>query len=770
MSDENDERSVLRVAALYHDIGKFRLRAGEGQNHWEPGEKFLRELNQKMAAELVLRHHDSDPRERLGAILKKADQLSASERIPDDEEKNPRAEPLVSILSTVHRSINEGYAFERLMELDFSHPRPPTLRKLPEAQYNLQPDYRKLWELFSREAGNLPTQNQDVWLLSSLYLLEKYTSFIPASVYKDFADIPLYDHLRTTCAFADAFYVSDSPPLLVKGDIPGIQRFIYSISEEKALKSVQGRSMFIILLTDAIARYFVRRLELTPASIVMAGGGHFELVAPGNSEEILKSACLEVRRWLFDDYDGALSLAMAVEPLPKDLKIPMAETRRRLEEKLADAKQRLADGLAPEVFEPFGGSSKRCAICSGERDVQPFKEEASDADSPTEAAAEGEKEYCRPCQDFIGLGKRSRDAKEIYVIHLKEGEIPSNLRHWQAALARMGFIYTFDRSEVEQYKQHGALIEELAVNRTDFLPPGPLKEFPPKAYGFVVFPAISKAKSVEDYAKKARGVSRWALLKGDVDSAGALFRDGLRNRLGLTPAAALSRALSHFFGPVLGEMVRERCNIFLIYSGGDDFLLGGSWNDVVGIVPDIWSAFEKWAGGNPHVTLSMGLCIPPDVHYPFRLAVAEATDALDNQAKKRDKKGRKKDAIGILGGVVGREEWDSLVELKKLIGSCIGIEPERSEEAKARAFLFKMGAVADEYRAALARAGGDESKSKRDGRYNRWKWLLAYILAKNGLKEKGDAIRSHLDKNINLLAFVVRLLEMETRGKEYKGE
>jgi len=77
-------------------------------------------------------------------------------------------------------------------------------------------EYKQLWENFIYDLEKIEIGNRHTDLNTIDYLLKKYTSFIPSSTTfskGDFApvkaNIPLYDHLKTTALFAGAISAMD---------------------------------------------------------------------------------------------------------------------------------------------------------------------------------------------------------------------------------------------------------------------------------------------------------------------------------------------------------------------------------------------------------------------------------------------------------------------------------------------------------------------------------------------------------------------------------
>src|SRR5690606_36149657 len=100
-------------------------------------------------------------------------------------------------------------------------------------------EYCRLWKGISEQLKNLPTDSAKGFLDSLQGLLQKFAWCIPAST-NDLAHVSLYEHLKTTAAFAIALYDfkestnsniqdikanDDLLPLILScWDISGIQR------------------------------------------------------------------------------------------------------------------------------------------------------------------------------------------------------------------------------------------------------------------------------------------------------------------------------------------------------------------------------------------------------------------------------------------------------------------------------------------------------------------------------------------------------------------
>ncbi len=234
-----------------------------------------------------------------------------------------------------------------------------TLKKYDMAK--IEQGYMELFKDFVSEVRKLA----DISLSSEqlfnciYYLLYKYTWCIPASTYdtertsKHYPDISLFDHSRVLSAIAVSLYdwakannktVEDIKPvkvkdesgkyvwelptdkekvfLLVEGDIGGIQSFIYNIhksseSELSIAKALRGRSFFLTMLPEVIARYILKELGYPITNALYIGGGKFQLLVANTDKNIedLERIEIEVNRWMHREFQGELSLSIAYVPM-----------------------------------------------------------------------------------------------------------------------------------------------------------------------------------------------------------------------------------------------------------------------------------------------------------------------------------------------------------------------------------------------------------------------------------------------------------------------
>ncbi|MGA8027217.1 MAG: hypothetical protein WB992_08720 [Bryobacteraceae bacterium] len=139
---------------------------------------------------------------------------------------------------------------------------------------------------------------------------------------------------------------------------------------------------------------------------------------------------------------------------------------------------------------------------------------------------------------------------------------------------------------------------------------------------FAMDEAGAKPSSLSELAMRAEGTPRWGILRGDVDQ----FDLHLRRSASIEEHIHLSLMFKDFFAGELSllctlpEFWRK---VTILYRGGDDFALLGSWDALLMIARELERVFEKFIEQNapslPSLegkTISMALAISPEISAP----------------------------------------------------------------------------------------------------------------------------------------------------------
>lgn len=660
-----DLREVA-LSALLHDVGKL-LQRGSGTpqaaTHSEFGRTFLRELGYSEAVcEAALRHHGrgregqtvseaSFPSTR---VVYAADNVASSFRREGSKGRgfDPSA-PLHSIFNFIHRDVsihNEGRSYP-LTE----HGKGGVNSYLPREpdETRAAGSYRRLKDGLVEAFGKLGDP-EDV--VSVLNLLERYGSYVRSTTSRsDTGDISLFDHSRVTAALAVCIAghlnemgtrptmreVEDQEApryLFVRGDISGVQKFIYTITSKGALRMLRARSFYLELVAEHTVARILELCGVPRTNTIYVGGGGFQLLLPntGLSAEAVETVGRELNAVLASSFGRDLYLTLATLPCAASgiTGDGLGETLRELGRTLSEQKARKhredLHRLFAEQPEP---AAESCDVCT--RDDAPVTKyeprgyEAADGTTGEEPVALCEtcRMLARASRKLVGSLYLVEDGGDLYI-----GETG----------------YGLSQNDLKAVYALNDVGDEACLR------------------GVVPLPAARYAARDEeqegqimDFGKlsgKATGASRLAVLRMDVDNLGETFRTGLPEQMRTFDRyAALSRAFTTFFKVVVPEICagnyESSLRLFgedgaraasLVYSGGDDLFVVGAWSDVLELAVDVRQAFRKFVCENPAVTLSGGVSIHA-AGEPLYL-MAEQAGMAEETAKNNKENGREKDS------------------------------------------------------------------------------------------------------------------------------
>lgn len=777
-----------QLAALLHDVGKFDQRTGRPH-----GPKF-REFDEKdygahgahakwstafVEAHLpeiegiydpVFRHHK--PADRLAKLVAAGDRLSSSERQKQapQESDRPVLTSIFTLLQPPGPPSDYPASYLPLQPLNLNR-QSIFPGEGPANKAQTATAYDELWGAFESEFDLLPQTDFPVFFDSLYYLLQKYTWSVPSAFYGSRADVSLFDHARTSCAITTCLALQNISDTeletllgrsrdaqqqtrfsLLAGDLSGVQRFLYTITSKGAARGLRGRSFYLQLLTDAVASWLLRRLELPITNLIYSGGGRFYILAPNISEPEIQDLRRTVTSRLKDAHNGELYMALASVGVSASDLGAFAGKWDEVGRALATAKRRRYSELeqpeTAELFEPFGAGGYRhpCDVCRAELE-----------DWVTEDEPDVEMRKCPMCRSLETLGRDLRDAKYLTLRQVEEGSGPAE--SWQDVLARFGL-----RVEVLEHLgklPSGVLADRatvLAVNSTDFLSSdltGAARSLQyPVSFGFKFTAAanpVGKNGDVATFtelADRSRGIKRLGVLRMDVDDLGALFGAGLGEDSTISRMAQLSFMLRLFFEGWLNEICARfnpgngEDRVYSIYSGGDDLFIVGSWDVMPRLTLEISRDLTEFACRNGAVHACAGIALIGSRH-PLYQGAEESAEALDNAKDFQRSGGPAKNAISFLGRQVGWEVFpemiDKTAELEGLIGG-------NGAKAVGRSLLQTIGSLYADYEKANS-AGPTGKRKGPKVAYGRWRWLAAYGLAR--LKERDKQSRGEIDKILN---------------------
>lgn len=755
-------REILFLGALLHDIGKFHQRADVvfsdkysqlseyskniandicplsetgrfGYQHVVWTNEFFEKIQKKIKeipeldvnlfeestldnlANFACNHHK--PQTILQAIVTLADWWSAGidrkEPIEKDSLENEttinwgkgryKKIPLYSIFNIINNG-NSQMAFPLIPLAINEQCFPKNIQKIEDGVN--QEDYQKLWELFISEFEKLPTDSLNAFTESLIYLLKKYTWCIPSNT-MDMANVSLFDHLKTTAAFADCLYryyqenesdfnwnnsdykltVNESafPVLLFGCDISGIQKFIYNISSKKAASSLKGRSFYLQLLIDSI----IQKLQLhedvnaSLAHVVYSSGGKFYMLLPNTKAVVIALAQIniDVEKELWENFNGKLLANFAYVPFAfnnkeKTIDIDCVDGADKhlghLWKELADRllikkNQKMKSILIKDfdlLFNPgdVANDGRVCAI-TGE-DLNNEKTHKIEDIVMSKSSL-----------NMIKLGETLKDVD--YLITFKGESVNSNylsnrLKHKEAIVGVANYL--FDKIELTDNEAEFRKITSADVclvktfNDTNFL--AAALKGKKASYGFQFYGGNEQAKKIngnktyEELTELKEGDENsetyLGVLRMDIDGLGEIFIRGIPDKYkSFSAYATMSSHLDWFFSGYLNEIRKKYSNcINIVYSGGDDVFAVGRWDCLILFAEDIRKEFKKFVGRDD-ISISGGIAIVNN-KYP----IAKAAEIAGN-AEHKAKEFKDKNAFHFLGKTVSWNKEYAFVKSKK---------------------------------------------------------------------------------------------------------
>lgn len=710
------------LAGLLHDVGKVAQRASTRPDvppsghedaappvHAAYSQAFIQnhvpQKYHKYALHGVF-HHDAQKSQAadksLSQLVELADKLSAGERAdePAQEQEGKFPQQMVSIFEriAVHRPRKKSdFAYLPLHELKLSEE-----GLFPSTQVEASPSlaYQKLLQGLQQEAERR-VDHDEAYLENLHQAFMRYTWCVPSAYYHNIPDVSLYDHSRMTAALAacmadwpsdkvevllgavrrdfygqatekDQQLLEQPTALLVGGDISGVQDFIYTISSKGAAKTLRGRSFYLQLLTEAVLRFVLRKLELPYTNVIYTGGGHFFLLAPLSSYEKLDELRREISLRLIYMHRHALYLALGNTIVPaKGFRVGNfkqywnemhADLSRRKQQRYVE----LGDELYDWVFKPpdIGGNpNETCSVCGDDRlPVSKLEEEEAE-----------EHRICSLCASFEReLGKKLPQARFLAL-----GVAPPKpLGKYDSALAALeSFGLKVQLLEDEKEQIHLTGCDYLVIWALDDPKEGkyPASNGAPAVHGLRYTVNLVPPMTFDKLQEETHGgFERLGVLRMDVDNAGGLFQEGFagdaqageQNLITLARLSTLSFQLSLFFeGWVKRLCEQKECKdkenkalVYAVYAGGDDLFLISPWDIMPNLAMKIRKAFSDYTHANPDVHLSGGMAF---IHgkYPVYQAAEDAGEA-EEAAKRMEGK----DAFYFLGQPW---KWSAFEDLSK---------------------------------------------------------------------------------------------------------
>lgn len=692
---EKQEIEVV-VGALLHDIGKVLYRTGETGNHSVLGYEFLKNLGVQSQAVLDSAHYHHGkllaksglPEDSIAYITYMADNISAASDRRKSETGDFGFDPKVPMQSVFN--ILNGNAKKCCY-------RPISLKdekviNMPEETVKEfdQGYYQSLIKDLEDAIKGVDLQSEE-YISSLLSTLEAYLSYIPSSTATgELVDISLYDHVKLTAAYASCMYqyfteqgttnyrklcledgesfYSQKAFRILSLDISGIQKFIYTIHSEGALKMLRSRSFYLELMMEHLVDEVLSRLHLSRANLIFTGGGRCTFLIPNTkrARETMEQLQKEWIQWFISQfktslYVAAASVGCSAHELENHEPGSYAGIFQELSARLSKQKSHRYQAEQIGQLNRHGGQeqTRECKVCKSSDHLD-------------------EEDLCPLCRKIKAFSNDIINKEFFTVVEGEEG-IPLPVGKSLCAQS--------EKELRETQEQQDKYVRTYAKN----------KYYTGKRLETKIWVGdYTDHKTTDEYAREAAGINRIAVLRADVDNLGQTFINGLREEhKTLSRTATLSRQLSLFFKFHINQILRDGSaslladagerKVTIVYSGGDDLFVVGAWNEVIACAIDIHRMLEQFAIGSLHISAGIGV-----FHGKYPLSVcAREVDLLEQSAKGFVKGDKQKNAV-CLFDENNTYDWDTFIrfvlgEKLKTLDAFLETQEERG-----MAFLYRL--------------------------------------------------------------------------------
>jgi len=823
---------VIAISAFLHDTGKFAERAQAVEmgnrdmveqeyryahaHHTELALKLLfapEELQRPFDGKpelnvlnLAARHHK--PRNIYEQIITQADRIaSGHERATGDDSsiydtggrERKRQTPLLSILSRIHLKNSVappegdwryriGHAGIAAGAGSFEEFFP--VRKDEYTYDQVERDYRHQWDSF-RAAIRPGGQNLHLFehFPTIMAVCREFQWCLPASTRKEeLPDVSLYDHQKVSAALASCLYYYHAQKdtlaeqelfdrcqekfMLFCGDISGIQKFIYQISSKGAYRTLKGKSLYIQLLAEVLAREFVEAFGLSEANILYASGGKFYLMLPNLPEVESELGRLRdsVNTELFVKYNGDLYLRAGYRGLSaRDLTRESGRTLYQTWDQLARQlvyrdRQRYAELAMDDYDSLFDVQSGRkltyCTVCH--RTVN--------SSSPV---------VCGNCKDMEEMGRQLGTARWIAIAGNS-----SALRGHGGSFAIRSHTVWLLRDLPNLAGGERVLLFGINAGGRDLVPAPVVGNGCVNSVPFIIGSSHRFDVTFDEIAQRSTGgFKRLGILRMDVDSLGKIFSEGLENYQhgfiedttrfhSLGRITTLSWQLSQFFGAILPAMIRRNPDwherVTVVYSGGDDLFLLGAWDALPEVALEIRKKFAEFSCHNRSFCLSGGMVITRGDFPIYKSAEmageAEAAAKANTTVFRGRESSCEKESLTFFDTPMHWQEFEALTDMQGRLTAFL-------EQKENYPLLRRLRDIALSWHGSLERnRRRQDYKTLREIHEqieaDKWRWRMVYALSRFG-KGRDEQVGSMLE---GLQKFIVgQVAGTERTGIELLG-
>ena len=373
-------------------------------------------------------------------------------------------------------------------------------------------------------------------------------------------------------------------PLYLNCDFSGIQNYVLGVKSGKAqAKRLRARSFLLELFEHAALATVRDRFGVGEDDVLIRGGGFLVRLPMGGTTSELERIRTGLQRKLWEESGGEVHVSIGWGE--SDL-----QARRSLElEKRRPANSTLhTDGAWDPLSCSLPPMGDPCEVCGQAPGTRRVREDDGDSDL-----------HCSYCLRTREIGERLTRWERMSAAASGAGQVEALGVSFRGA----------DRSTPDSFR----------VGR------------------WIPRDSSGAPLTFEQISALATGDSRLAILKADVDDMGVRVGGIAREDPSYGLLRTFSADLHAFFGEAVQQMLEEDWrDIYTIYSGGDDLLLVGPWDQALDFAGALAGEFDGGPGRRYGITISAGIALSP-YRVPIRRGVDRAESLLES-AKEREGK------------------------------------------------------------------------------------------------------------------------------------
>lgn len=493
----------------------------------------------------------------------------------------------------------------------------------------------------------------------------------------------------------------------LKGDISGIQDFIFDVKSERAARVLKGRSFFIQAISKLAVELIKSKTGAVNVKTLYNGGGNFYMLLKEEAivhleevKEIIETDCR----------DEAIYLSLAWVPL--GIGEDFGDMWDNLHKESNRNKLRKYSDYSL-AFDPFDYEQYADWV-DFTREFIKSKGYDTNLSNPSKKP----KKVFEAGISFFNYDYFLTDENEKF-----KAKVINRLPLWTKAL-------------LDYYKK--AIEKENDRREVDE------KYNKPKKGRIIEFEWLAR------FAKGRTGTDKLGILKMDIDNLGLLFK---KNRE-IKQAQKISIALKWFFEEFINTLLDQPYdnpqtkedstfqdtfgnNIYVVFSGGDDCFMLGAWDAIFEFALRLRKEFEAFVSFlkaevpnlPERITLSAGLLVV-DSKFPVVRFAKMADEAIDEAKKRKDEKGCiVKNSISVFGQVLSWTEFEEAKNTGAILTHLI------KEKGEPRAILERIKRSAIGFEKAQNRAVKGEKAAI---------WRLYYYLRNvKNVKEMDQIIQQY---------------------------